>query len=249
MKEYVNFEGVFRFYLPVQDRQKAKEWYCNHLGMKLHQEEEQHVILSLLTGPTLQLFQCENVNQYSVAPFMIKTVDGKACHKRLTENSVETTPVEEFYHYWCFSLIDPDGNPIEITGEQLEGYKDNDMIIMQGNFFAVSNLERTLAWYEKHFGADVEYDFTMNSLVATNTRAVTFHNLPISLVESPISQLVHRQCTIRTTNIEADYEHLKGSGVEVTELYETTEGNRMFCYIDPDGYEIGVCQPTWVNRK
>jgi hypothetical protein len=77
--------------------------------------------------------------------------------------------------------------------------------------------------------------------VRKNTRACTFRNIPIQLVESPVPPLLHMQCKLRTTNAAADHETLCSQGVQTTDL---TEGNgiKEFRFFDNAGHEIGIIE-------
>ncbi len=233
--------GVHEFFLPVSDVNRSSDWYQNCFGMNLVEKGEKSATLMFEEGPRLTLMELGRLHNFAVNPIMFKAYDAQECHRQLRKLGVSATEPEPFHHYWCFEFTDPDGNPIDVTSEREEGYEGKTYLRVGGNFFVVKDIDASIQWYRNHLGAEIEYDFTMDAKVRKNTRAVTFANIPMALVEAETPPLLHMQCVLRTTNAEADYETLRSQGVRTTDLAEA-DGRKQFRFYDNVGHEIGMIQ-------
>ena len=113
-------------FIPVTDVQKSTSWYENNLGVKKIDSWEEGAGFYFPSGstqlalvkvatpqPTEFVIQGKKKNVYY--NFVVQDIE--AVHKRLQENGVVVTDIEDFGGMKGFDFFDPDGNPFSVVDE------------------------------------------------------------------------------------------------------------------------------------
>ncbi|MFZ3580388.1 VOC family protein [Virgibacillus sp. DJP39] len=102
-------------FIPVQNIQQARDWYCDILGLPITEEilfDHLYVLPMQGTGIVLdsKIFQKERIYQYPA--FHFNTADIKKAYQFIKNKDVQL--VTDIEHDQWFTFKDPDGNVLMI---------------------------------------------------------------------------------------------------------------------------------------
>jgi glyoxylase I family protein len=101
--------------LYVQDLQKASEWYCNSLGLRLGNHDfNDFVELTLDDQYVMHLFKTDDHKPIEKAVFSFDTNDINAAHQSLTDKGIETSDIGKYGDHFSFTFKDCDRNTLMI---------------------------------------------------------------------------------------------------------------------------------------
>ncbi|WP_135553026.1 VOC family protein [Paenibacillus cymbidii] len=240
MTHRLNVTALRGVYLTVSDARRSAAWFERHFGMTGVPYGD-FPSVKLPEGGAVVLVETSQRNVYESSPFHFKCNDARLAHGELTRQAVRATEPVNWHHYVDFNFFDPDGNPIAVISDPGWRPHPNNYFRMDGIFMGSTRLEQSLAWYLDVFGAEIEYDFTLETASSPHARMCCLRGVPFTLFESPGGLVHHRFCDFATRDAVADYHYLLDKGVRVTPLVrdETRFG---FSFIDPEGREMGLVE-------
>ncbi|WP_433747470.1 VOC family protein [Falsibacillus pallidus] len=106
---------VGALFIPVSDIEKAKDWYCDVLGVPADGEILfGHLYILPMEGANIVLDSkiYSEENTFKVPPFHLNTNDIEQAYEHMKEKNVELTTEVENGHW--FNFKDPDGNHLMI---------------------------------------------------------------------------------------------------------------------------------------
>ncbi|OZM56850.1 glyoxalase [Lottiidibacillus patelloidae] len=106
---------VGAIFIPVKNIEKARDWYCEMLGLPVEGEVQfGHIYVLPMEGPNIvldsKIYSEEKV--FQVPMFHFNTEDIEAAYTYMKEKGVELTSAIEHQHY--FTYKDPDGNHLMV---------------------------------------------------------------------------------------------------------------------------------------
>lgn len=100
-------------FLPVQNLDRAIEWYGATLGFDLRWRSGNYAALNVSETP-LTLYQPDDFRPTETAGFNFYATDVEAAHKKLRDAGCEVGGIQEGGGVRFFRFKDPDGNALEV---------------------------------------------------------------------------------------------------------------------------------------
>ncbi|WP_019638762.1 VOC family protein [Paenibacillus fonticola] len=238
----LHITALHEFYFPVTNTSASSRWYQQHFGLQLQELNSDRVKLRLAEGTTLTLVECGKLNKYDTVPINFKAHDARKAYDMLDKSQVRANRPEDWLHYVDFDVHDPDGNPFNIISDPSWPDTPNNYFRIDGIFISLTDFDRSFEWYKDIFDAEIEYSFDHPTDSLENARFRCFKEIPVNVVESPVSVIQHRVCEFRTSSAAEDHRYLQSKGVSVTALTEQEDGLKAFAFCDPEGREFGMLE-------
>jgi catechol 2,3-dioxygenase-like lactoylglutathione lyase family enzyme len=237
----VRFINIDEIYVPVRHLEKTLNWYETIFHAAIARESNGSARVIFPDG-AVTLFEAEQVYPYPTNPFGICTYDGEVTYSEFHSKGVVISDLEIWKGMQTFDCTDPDGIPVGIVGWKEKGFENRQFIRVNGYSHIVKNLKRAREWYERLFGAVVQYDFSYTTKAHGEVHAVSFENYRLSLVEVPEAPpMWFTPFSISTTDAEEAMRYFSDHKVDVAEMEESVGGKRFFIK-DMDGNQIGIVE-------
>lgn len=143
--------------------------------------------------------------------------------------------IEEWKGMLCTETIDPSGNRIGVVSWNEQGYENTDSLIRIGGYFLpVKSLRDMQQWYEKYFGVQVKYSFTIEADNHSPLPAISFGDeFRLTLVETgDRANFDYSPIAVTVEKLDETLDLLEKSSVNVEKesnqdeyLIEDIEGN------------------------
>ncbi|MBB6453158.1 catechol 2,3-dioxygenase-like lactoylglutathione lyase family enzyme [Salirhabdus euzebyi] len=109
------FNQIGTVFIPVRDIEKARDWYCDILGLQADGEIQfEHLYIIPMVGTTIvldsKIYSEENI--FKAPAFHFNTENIKEAYEFMQKKNVELTTSIEHNHY--FNFKDPDGNHLMV---------------------------------------------------------------------------------------------------------------------------------------
>lgn len=120
------FDRVDSVFMPVRNLDRAVNWYCQKLGLRLLHHWDQGADLEVGTGQTLLTLLKDLEMRPQVLPddtmemphFHFQSTAIQRTHRLLSNRGVQVTGLKEYDLVWCFHFRDPDGNLLGVCYEK-----------------------------------------------------------------------------------------------------------------------------------
>ncbi|MCD5322449.1 MULTISPECIES: VOC family protein [Pontibacillus] len=223
--------------IPCKDLKETKEWYKNHLQLEAKGDQGE-VTISFAEGADLVFYESKVTQEYPFSPFNINVYEPQHLHRDLFLKGAKLTDIDDFFDMLCYEVTDPNNIQIGIVGWEEDAKAAHPVTKLGGYFLPVRSLEDASLWYKTHLKAEQLYDFSFDTPMYGEMRALTLDHLGITLVEIPsdLHNVIEHPFTLGSTNLEEDLQSLRQSGVEIEEEVP----GESFCFKDQEGHKIQV---------
>ncbi|KGP72229.1 glyoxalase/bleomycin resistance/dioxygenase family protein [Pontibacillus yanchengensis] len=225
--------------IPAKNLEETKDWYESNFQFEAISEDMDEVAFTFQEGANLIFYKSEMNHMYPFSPLNINVFDPQTLHRDLFLKGCKLTDIEDFYDMVSYEVTDPNELQIGIVG--WGDHSGNQRAFHIGGYFLpVEQLERSSKWYQQHLGVQELYQFSFNTPMYGELRAVTLDHIGITLVEVPRDLFIRldHPFTLGSNDIKADYDTLHSRGLLVT----IDNNGEAFSFQDGEGHTIHVSQ-------